>query len=729
MNKSMYLIGLCFIFCNSRSFSQNIKKDSFNVTKTLAGINIRSTKPFVQHSQGKIIINVDASATNAGASVLEVLEKSPGIIVGKNGALTLQGKSSVQVLIDGKPNYLSESELNTLLESMSSSEVDQIELISNPSAKYDAKGNGGIINIKTKHSKKEGFNGNITASFGMGKYPKSINTITMNYRKGNFNAYLLLTSNIVKSFTDYYAVRKYLTNDRALISSLIQPTDYTQFTLNNTFKTGFEYYATPKTTLGMQITGLMVSRKGEGVSSATWKNNSGITDSVLLAASSSQTAFRNAAINLNFKYNLTKAQSISTDVDLLKYDLQSNQFFNNYSGQTGATTFGSRGSLPSSIDIFSFKTDHSLVIGKDGKLESGFKSSMVNTDNIAKYELSDGSQWAPDYGKSNHFIYKEKIAALYSSLEEKIGRFNWQSGIRFETTHYDAHQLGNLERKDSAFSNHYSGFFPSGYLSYKIDTFNNITFTAGRRIDRPAFQKLNPFVTLFNKYTYNRGNPFYRPQYSWNFELSHQFKQWLTTSVSYSVIKDYFSQLFLSEGNNILVYTEGNVGRMYNIGAAMAVELHPFKWWSASTQFIYNHKKLKDYQQVKYVSQVSQCNISVNNQFQINPKITAEVSGFYTSKARNDIQELLLPTGEVSFGISKLVCNNRGSLKLSTRDIFNSNTMSGNTDFPNATEYFIVRQDRRVVTIAFTYRFGKSTKTSKTNSGSVKDEIQRVGTG
>jgi len=697
--------------------------------KTLGDVNVVARKPFIQQVAGKVIVNVDASVTNAGTTVLEVLEKSPGVMVDRNGGISLQGKANVLVLIDDKQTYLSGTELSNLLGGMSSSQVEQIELITNPSAKYDASGNAGIINIKTKKNKQVGFNGVFTTSFGQGRYPKNNNSLVMNYRNGKFNSFLTYSANFNKGFTDIYALRHYFATNGSLLSTLDQPTYFTGRSFNNTIKTGVDFYVSTKTTLGIALTGIAVSRKGTGDASASWKNASGATDSSIRTYSATAAKFRNGAVNLNAKHSFSKTQDISFDIDLLKYNIDNEQHFTNKLQATGGYTEGSQGNLPSTISIFSAKADHVLQFGKNAKLESGYKTSAINTDNIAAYQLFDGIQWKEDLGKSNHFLYKENIHALYTSFEQKLTGFTFQAGVRYENTHYDAHQLGNSARKDSAFSKNYSGFFPSGYLSYQADSSHTFTFTAGRRIDRPAFQRLNPFVTIINKYTYERGNPFFRPQYSWNMELSHQFKQLLTTTLSYSIIKDYFSQLFLSEGSDILVYTNGNVGKMYNLGVSVAVQATPFRWWSFSGQAIYNHKELKGYQNVNYASDVSQLNMSMNNQFRFSPVYTAELSGFYTTRARNDLQEILLPTGQLSVGVSRPVLQKKGTIKLSARDIFFTQAMEGYTDFPGAEEYFILRRDSRVFNLAFTWRFGKPLKTARRVSGSAGDEIQRVGSG
>lgn len=694
---------------------------------TLNNVSVTARKPFIQQAQGKVLVNVDASLTNAGTTVLEVLEKSPGVMVDKNGGISLQGKAGVLVLIDDKQTYLSGADLNNLLSGMSSSQVEQIELITSPSAKYDASGNAGVINIKTKKNKQVGFNGVLTSAFTQGRYPKGNNSIVMNYRNGKLNAFFTYSNNLNKNFTSIYALRRYYNNSGTLLSLLDQPTLFLSRNFSNTVKAGLDFYASTKTTLGIALTGITVDRNGTSDATASWKNAAGNTDSSIRTLGATGYRFTNGGINLNGKHTISKTQELSVDFDLLKYSINNNQSFTSLFQSAGGYTEGSLGALPSSISIFSAKADYSIQTSKNGKLESGYKASGINTDNVAAYQRYDGISWKEDLGKSNHFLYRENIHALYTSFAQKISKLEFQLGLRYENTNYNGHQLGNSARSDSAFEKNYAGLFPSGYITYQVDSSNAFTVTAGRRIDRPAFQKLNPFVTIINKYTYERGNPFFQPQYSWNMELSHQFKQLLTTTVSYSIIKDYFSQLFLSEGNDILVYTNGNVGKMYNLGISVAVQATPVKWWTLSGQAIYNYKELKGYQNVNYNSTVSQLNMSMNNQLRLGKIYTAEISGFYTTQARNDLQELLSPTGQMSAGIARPVLNKKGTLKFSVRDIFYTQAMEGNTDFPNADEYFILRRDSRVFNIAFTYRFGKPLKTTRRNSGSAGDEIQRVG--
>lgn len=362
-------------------------------------------------------------------------------------------------------------------------------------------------------------------------------------------------------------------------------------------------------------------------------------------------------------------------------------------------------------------------------MEGGWKTSYITTDNLAAYENRNGSIWVEDLGKTNHFLYAETIHAIYASTETKWKKWTVQGGLRYEMTAYDAHQLGNAVVKDSAFSRSYNSLFPTLFTQIALDSNNSISFSAGRRIDRPAFQKLNPFLFIINKYTYQRGNPYFLPQYTWNMELSHVFREKLVTTLSYSNTSDYFAQIFPIDTNGIVLYTEGNLGRMQNFGASVGVQLAPFTWWNLSGQVVMNHKRMEGQLWKDYRAQITQVNISMNNQFRFGKVWSAELSGFYISRSQHDIQEVVDPSGQLNAGIARSFSQNKGTIKLAVRDIFYTQWMKGLTYFQLADEYFALTRDTRVLTLSFTYRFGKSFKATKRSSGAAGEEIERVGNG
>jgi hypothetical protein len=695
---------------------------------TLKELSITANKPLVEQKQGKVVVNVAASPTNSGATVLEVLEKSPGVNVDRNGGISLKGKAGVLVTIDDKPTYLTGADLNNLLSSMSSAQVDQIELIANPTAKYDASGNAGVINIKTKKNRVKGFNGSFSTSLGQGRYPKYNNNLVLNYRSGKFNVFFNYNMNLNKYYMDLYALRKYYDpNTGSLVSMLDQPTTFKGTAFNNTMKVGIDYSLNQKTTVGVVLSGISIHRDGKNTATARWLDPAGVLDSAISTTNNATTKFKNGSINLNGRYNISKSQDLAANVDVLHYDIRNDQDFNNQLLVDGGYQELSRASIPTTIDITSGKLDYTLRTANNGTFEAGLKSSHTNTDNSAAYQNFDGTQYVDDNTKSNHFIYDETIHAVYGDFEKKYQRLTLQAGMRYEHTGYHARQLGNAIQKDTAFSRNYGGFFPSGYISYQADTANSFTLTAGRRIDRPAFQTLNPFYFIINKYTYQTGNPYILPQYSWNLELSHQYKNLLTTSVSYSRINNYFSQIFLADtAKGILLYSQGNVGHTYNLGISESVSATPFQWWSLTAMVLFNHKQLAGFNGNNYTSTINQMSFNFTNQLTFAKIYTAEILGTYTTKARNDIQELLYPTGQLSLGLSRPVLKKKATLKLSYRDIFYTNWMEGLTQFPGATEYFKIRRDTRVLTLSFTYRFGKAYKVNKRSDNSAADEMDRV---
>jgi hypothetical protein len=696
----------------------------------LGSVTVVSRKPLVELRADKTIINVDASVTNVGATALEVLEKSPGISIDKNGTISLKGRQNVLVMLDGKQTYLSSTELSNMLGSMSASQIDVIEIMTNPSSKYDASGSTGIINIKTKKLRIKGFNGSLTLAYGQGFYPKNNNSLMLNYRDGKFNYFLNYSFNVNQALTDMYALRKYYEADEKTVTSMLeQPYFYSGRGRTHSLKAGIDYFAGKNTTIGIALTGLSSRRKGWNNSTAFWMNAAGVSDSTIETRSDNSSSMDNAGANINFRHSFTSTSELTADLDFLAYELGNNQYFENELKGPAGYIESIKGDIPSTIRIFSAKTDYSHSIGKNLKIEGGGKTSRIKTDNLAGYFLGQSGQWKEDYSKTNHFLYAESIHALYVNLEKQFDKLAVQGGLRYESTSYEAEQKGNPTRKDSSFSRNYNSLFPSAFFNYKADSINSFSFSAGRRIDRPVFQKLNPFVFVINKYTYQAGNPYFLPQYTWNFELSHMFRDILVTTISYGITRDYFSQIFFSDTSGLIIYTEGNLGKMRNLGISVSSQFSPMPWWSVSLSANLNNKKIEGFVWNARTASLTQGNVNINNQFKFNKGWSGELSGFYNS-SEQELQEITDPTGQVGIGVTKLVLKNKGSLKLSFRDIFYTQAMKGNTVFKQATEYFIVKRDSRVVNLAFTYRFGKPLKTTiKRTNGGAADEIQRVGSG
>ena len=695
----------------------------------MADVTIRSTRPFIEMRAGKTVANIESSITSVGATAMEVLEKLPGIMVDRDGNISIKGKGGVNVLIDGKPTYLDPTQLATMLNGMSATQISQIEIMENPGARYDAAGNAGIINIKMKKNRQLGFNGSFTTAYSQGRLPKNNNNLVLNYRNGKWNIYANYSTNWVQQYMDIYALRTYFQNDGKTVASYLEQPSYIR---NNSFshniRTGVDYALSAKTNISLNLNSFLLDRTSTSNNRAEWQGSGGNQDSLIRTYSRNTTDWKMAGANLHLKHSFSADREWTTDVDLIGYRLRGNQFFENNSVQPVVYSEATKAALPGDIRIISAKTDYNMLLGKY-KLETGLKTTHTSTDNLADYEYRDGIVWYKDYGKTNHFLYDEQIHAVYASAETKMKRLTLQAGLRYEATSYNAHQLGNIIVKDSAFSNSYNSLFPTVFASFEKDSVNSFSFSAGRRIDRPPFQRLNPFLFVINKYTYERGNPFYKPQYSWNIEVGHSYKNKIMTGLSYSITKDYFSQIFPIDSTGIVYYTVGNMGSMHNLGFSLSLQLAPAKWWSFNFTGMLNRKIMKGVIDRAYEAEITQLHINLANQFRFGKQWSAELGGYYTSKSQHDIQEIVEPAGQLSVGVSKTILKSKGTVKLAFRDIFHTQWMEGLTYFTNSTEYFKFTRDTRVLNLSFTYRFGKSFKQARRSQGAAGDVIERMGNG
>lgn len=701
--------------------------DSVKVS-VLQEVTVRSKKPAIQLLPDKTIINVEAAVTNTGATVLEVLEKSPGITIDRNGNISLKGKQGVLIMVDGKPTQVSGTDLNNLLSGMTATQVEQIEIMDNPSAKYDASGNAGIINIKTKKNRQKGFNGNLSLALGQGKFSRTVNSLSLNHYSGKVNLFANFNVNMNRNFMRMYALRKYYADDNITLTSILDQPSYLRGRApSQNIKTGVDYFITKKTTLGTVFNFTNFSRTTTGANIALWKDAHGNNDSSIVTTNDLRDKLKSYAVNLNARHTFDATRELTADFDYLGYRIQNNLFFNNELVAQGGYKEEIKGSIPSELNILTGKADYTQNFSSDLKFESGWKSSHIRTNNIAEYFLNSDGTTVPDFGKTNHFIYEESIHAAYASAEKKMKKLSLHAGLRYEYTSYNAHQLGNEVRKDSSFSRKYGGLFPTIVANWQIDSLNGLTLNVGRRIDRPRFQSLNPFVFVINKYTYQSGNPYFIPQYTWNTELSHSFKDILITSLSFSYTKDYFSQIFYQDSTGIITYTEGNLDNMKNFGLSVTAQLSPLHWWSFSFEGVVNHKMISGFVWNYRKASLTQANFNLNNQFSFSKGWSAELSGFYMLREQ-ELQEVTYPTGQLSLGVAKQVLKNKGTLKFTLRDALYTQKMEGFTNFKQATEYFIIKRDTRSASISFTYRFGKQAKMQQRSSGGAEDEMRRANT-
>ena len=712
-------------------------------TKEMAGVTVVASRPMIEQKIDKTVLNVDASVTNVGATALEVLEKAPGVSVDKDGNISLKGKQGVMLMMDGRPTYLSATELSNYLKSLPASAIDQIEIMTNPSSKYDAAGNSGIINIKSKKNKQKGFNGSVTANYGQGVYWKNNESINLNYRTGKLNLFANGGISNWNGFQELTIHRKFRNPSSKEVSAIFdQVSNMRNKSDYYNLKVGADYYLSGKTTLGLVTSGFINNSRHSSYTTSYLKNAANTLDSVVIAASNERNKWKNGSVNVNMRHQFdSTGRELTADLDYVTYAARGDQFFTSTNYNIDMIKRGEEalsGALPVDIDIYTAKMDYSQPMGKEGKLEAGVKTGYVVTDNAANYFTVDNGSAQPDYKKTNSFEYKESISAAYININQQFNKFGVQGGLRYEHTSYTGNQYGNPQRQDSSFSNSYGSLFPTVFVSYKMNDKNQFGASYGRRIDRPAYQELNPFLDFIDVYTYEQGNPFLRPQFTNNFELTHTFKSFLTTTVNYSRTKDLRAETF-EQGANLngsndyaTIVKRGNIGKRNAAGIAVSAQVPVRKWWSAMLYTNYNYTKYAGAINNNESINIDASNLmfNVNNQFKFNKGWSAELSGWYrTSGVEGQI--LIKPMGQMNIGVGKQVMKNKGSVKLSVRDLLYTNFPNGEINFSNTEARFSNKRDSRVVNLAFTYRFGKPIKDTQPRRkiGGAAEETNRVNAG
>ncbi len=705
------------------------------VNKNLAEVVVTAKKQFVERKIDKTVINPEALISNTGTTAMEVLEKAPGVAVDKDGNISLKGKQGVIVMMDGKPTYMNSADLANYLRGLPSSTIDQIEIMTNPSAKYDASGNSGIINIKTKKNKQKGFNGSISTAYGQGVYPKTNNSINLNYRVGKINIFSTLSANYRENKNELDINRTYGNEDKTVRAIFAQETDTKRRNQNYNGKIGMDFYATKKTTLGFVFTGYTTPGRETGGSTSFLKSPQNIVDSIVTAQRIEKSKWRSGSLNFNVRHTFdSTGREISADFDIVQYKADRSQdFVNGVYNADFTPRYNDRllGQLPSDIRIYSAKTDYTHPFKSGLKMEAGLKFSYVTTDNGANYFNMVNEEKLVDYTKTNHFKYKENINAAYVNFNKTVKKWGIQLGLRAENTNYEGLQSGNPTKPDSSFKRSYTSVFPTTYISYEMNSRNSFGFSFGRRINRPDYEDLNPFLFFIDKYTYEEGNPFLKPMYSNVFELSHTYKQFLTTTFNYSHTTDLFNETFRQsnqpDDSISTIVSRGNYGIVNNLSLSVNAQVKVAKWYTAMIYGEGRYQEFKgDLNGENLDVKSNNVAFNINNQFSFKKGWGAELSAFYRSKTTEG-QMTIKALSQVDAAVKKDILKGKGSLRVSMRDVFGPMRNQGTMKFQNTDVRFTAQRDSRVVTLGFNYRFGKPIKGLKNRkSGGAGTEQDRI---
>ena len=702
-----------------------------SATKSIEAITIVAKKPFVTQKIDRVVINPDALISNAGTTALDVLGKSPSVNVDFNDNISLRGKSGVQIFIDDKPTYLAGSDLADYLRSIPSSNIESIEVIPNPPAKYDASGNAGIINIRLKKTLAKGFNGGFNLAYGQGKYMRSVNSANFNYRIQKWNFFTNLSVNKTKSYQDLTIKREYFNPAGERTSIFTQNSYITPTNRTNSMKIGADFYANDKTTFGIVLNGFINPSERNTVNNAIIQDNNLQTINKIEANIPMNIMFKNGSVNLNMTRKIKDKQELSINADYIKYDSkieqsQFNKTLNPDNSVFADTRIDSK--LPSDVTIKVLKADYSGVNLFGGSFDLGAKSSFVKTGNVADFrDVKDGIE-TPNYTFSNNFDYKENIHAVYTNYAKEFDKISIQLGLRMEYSDIKGYQKGNPVVKDSAFTKRYASLFPTFFIQYRADSLQNhvVGLSLGRRIDRPNYKDMNPFTYPMDNYTFYGGNPFLEPTFSYNADLNYTFKKNYTLGFNYSYIDNLISET--NEQRNGIYYSRpGNFDRQISYGFTFNSSTNITKWWTFQlyTELMHNAFKSNVYTE-KLDDSKWNWFVMPTNQFTISKKWSAELAGQYQTSILSG-QFLISPIGSIRAGISTKILKDQGTLKLNVSDLFYTNQVEGEIrNIQNAKAGWFSYMDSRVVTLSFSYRFSKGNNLKIRQSGGSETEQSRV---
>ncbi|MFK8009957.1 MAG: TonB-dependent receptor [Saprospiraceae bacterium] len=733
--KGNYLVSASSVGFNE-SYSSLINSNNDKITidpliltqgVELSEVMVTTKKPFIEMKADKIIVNVENSTVNSGNSAIEILQKSPGVIIDKDNQISLRGKQGVLVMINGKNQYLSGEELTRLLESMPAENIQNIEIITNPSAKYDAEGNAGIINIRLKKNNNVGFNGSVNAGIRKGQRLSYNTGLNFNYRSNKINIYGSGSVNEWAGFQDLIIKKVIPFNEGE--TTFDQVSDMTDEERSYNTRLGMDYNLSDKTTIGVLY--------NFNEENDLWNNNNQTEISgtntpgfnFLNVVAQSEGYWNQNSFNFNVVHNFDEqGTSLTFDADYSIYKRDyDNTYDNNYldgNDEMVLDPFMLRNFERADIDIFATRLDFTKSFEAGYNLEVGAKLSMVTTDNDTQFEALENGNWENQMNRSNNFIYDENIMAAYANVSKSFGKINIQAGLRMEHTNSE----GNSVTLETSVPREYTDLFPSLSLSHTIGEKHSLSYNYSRRINRPNYQDLNPFIGYLDDYTFSIGNPLLNPQYSNSFGINYGFGNLFFVSANYSRTKDAITEVieqFSSENKTFQTTINLDDYNSANLTISKSIPWKEIGVTRINLTSFYNDFKSSipsgtlDNQNLAY-------HIYIGNEFNLPADIVFELSGTYQSNVTYGMFDIK-PQYGLDFGFSKDIFKGDGSVKIGVDDIFYSRR---NNVFVRQDDIILdifQRNDTRRVKVSFKYKFGNNKlKSVRKRSTATEDEKSRI---
>ena len=694
----------------------------------LQGVTVTSKKPLIQNKVDRVVLNIENSILATGNTAMDILQKAPGVTV-DNGIISLIGKSNVLILINGKQTYLSQDQLENLLSSTQSSAIESIEIMTNPSAKYDASGNAGIINIKMKKNKDAGTNLTVNVSDGQGKYRTTNGGIALNHKNKVLNIFANYDYSDKEDFQTIAIDRSTSFSGQTTFfnSSSFEKRRFR----NHNFKVGADVDLTPKSTLGFIISGNF--RYGD--SELNGRTDIGARQNIIDSTVTGTTVGEYPAkyLNYNATYNV-QLDTVGTDLTF-SYDYsdsrrnESFDFRNRFLDQNQneyRPDDNFRNLTPQDADIYVGKVDFTHPFNETSKLEAGLKFSSVETDNVLQFDrLQDNGSYVNDERRSNQFIYEEKIGAAYVNYNIQLGSYDIQAGLRAERTA----STGNSITDENVVDRTYMDLFPTLFVQKKINDSNIINASYGRRIDRPNYSSLNPFVYFIDQYTFSFGNPFLKPQYSDSYSIGYLLKNKYKFDLGYSNTKDAIAYIIVTDPETQSIsQTDANLNGFSSYSLNVNAPIKVNNWWSTynNVSVYYNQYRSNEIEGAPLQLEKLAWQASTNHTFTIDDRSSAELSATYLSPSVYGVFSLK-SRYTVDLGVSKEFFDGKMNVKLAVSDIFD--TWGKRTIFsisPSSSYNIDTDFDSTVARLSVSYKFGNIKLKATDKKGGAEEEKNRL---
>ncbi|RZK74540.1 MAG: hypothetical protein EOO92_17050, partial [Pedobacter sp.] len=676
-----------------------------------------------------IVFNVSKSLTAQGTNALELLSRAPGVTVGTDNNIALNGKGGAAVLIDGKQTYLSNREIAELLKSMSASEIKSIDIMNSPSAKYDAAGTAGVINVKTLKSSVQGFSAGFTTGLSYGAYLRNNQDLSFNYRQNRLNVF-----GNYSHFIGYYS---YLYGaDRIQEGKFYNSfTDDVDKRNKMGSRLGADFAIDKKNTVGVLLNGNFIF--GGGITDT--QTDIGIAQSNQIDQTLSaindyyQQQTQRYNVNLNYKYEDTLGNIINFDADYGDFTKGSgNLQTNKYTTSSGTVLSDNLYRSLNAIDISlrAIKADYTTKLWK-GKLETGLKFSSVSADNDSKFlEVKlEGEFRDPD--RSNRFVYREEIANAYVNYQKTFGKWQLQGGLRMENTASkgELDEISVVAGNMKVTERNYTNWFPFFSAAIKPAANHNFSLSYSRRIDRPAYQNLNPFIYLLDELSYWLGNPFLAPQLSHRFLLQYAYKSATIIGLSYTHTNNFSVEVTDVVDETKIVMVPRNLGTQQHLALTLTQTLSPAKWWNVifnGTLFgLHNDIDFGGGRKLDLKQLAGRMNLQQT--FKLPYGFNAEVVGIYNSRKLAGANQFPRATGQIDLGLQRNLMNDKATLRLIFADVYKGtkaySVQSVDGLYIRNYSYFETRQVR----LNFSYRFSSgNSKGPRNRSSALENEQGRI---